>query len=115
MFIKEGGHVSIPSARIDKVIKRLVESGIIKHWLSSLRRRNVVNNVGNSPNGLTLTHMSGAFILLVVGLMISSVFFVIENFVHKGLTCEGISEWNRRFLTVVSNLIDADRHVFIKN
>ena len=81
--------------KLDPVIRRLYESGIIQHWEGSILHQfpsgrlqiavvqSAVNSKDKAPVQLQVQHLHGAFMLLSIGLSIACISFMFELTVNK--------------------------------
>jgi hypothetical protein len=73
-------------SHLDRVIQRLIESGLIDYQRSQFARhiqqqRNTGTNRGNIA--FSIQHLQGAFYLLTIGLSVSILALVVELIIHR--------------------------------
>ena len=76
------------TARLNRLVFRLTESGITKYWQGDLARKyssgcGTGPEYDDVPTKLLLGHVQGAFMLLGLGLVISSLVFLWEIIRHR--------------------------------
>lgn len=61
-------------SRMNDLILRFRENGVLNMWLNDMNHRNALKGAGKSKkkrmNALSLTHLEGAFVVLLIGLII---------------------------------------------
>lgn len=68
---------------IDEAIQRIVVYGFIKHWMREFDKTDKWKIKNFDPIVMTFEHLSGAFYLLIIGIIISLIIFLIEILIHK--------------------------------
>ena len=71
-------------SHLDRVIQRLIESGLIDYQRSQFARR-IQPKTGTDINNIafTLQHLQGAFYLLTIGLSVSTVALIVEHIIYR--------------------------------
>lgn len=64
---------------IDRKIEKLIASGLIEHWVKTLvsLRQTVLRGI-NDPKPLSMSHLTGTFLVYLIGCLLSSTVFVFE-------------------------------------
>lgn len=68
---------------VNRVIKQILEMGLQKKWLSDMSIRSFEKSNGKTQIVLSLEHLQGAFIVLLIGYSISVVIFLLEVTINK--------------------------------
>jgi hypothetical protein len=95
MFFRPGSPLL---AGFDRIIGRIVHSGMVTKMWEDIKRRDIGNPAAYEEEGkhddrsgnvvLTVTHLEGAFILLLLGLTFSLIVFIIELLCFRLRKCQ---------------------------
>lgn len=99
----------------DVIIQRVIESGIINYWQSSMHQGKKFTPGAIVKSPLTCEHLSGGFVLLFIGIGLSCVSFFLERLIHSKINSPKLNDEDRKNWIMASKAIDCERHVCIFN
>lgn len=109
MFIENNLFNEYP---FNNIIQYIIEAGIIEHWksLAMIKYKNVDNYV-YEMNMLTLDDLSGAFVMLMIGTIVSCTIFLFECYVFR--KCK-TNVKHKQLWIFFSKIIDSNRYIFVR-
>lgn len=80
MFIRNDLFNELP---FNDIIQKLIESGIIDHWKSLILKKYTNDSSFTYESTPASDYLSDAFVMLIMGIIVSRIIFSVECFVKK--------------------------------
>lgn len=98
---------------MNTIIEIMFESGIIEFWQRKYKFNKNLDIMNIMIVPLTVEHELGTFLLFSIGLSLGIIAFSLEKIVYSLKQNEKIVGNKKKFLLMLSKILDGERHFFI--